>query len=623
MSLSITFRTTDNAKWGAGNGADLSASQVDNNFWVIKEAVEQLQLDMPAAVVGIDTFSTSNTGFYVHLTDGSTQGPYDLPVTTWNFQGTWAASTAYFVNDVVTSGFGIYLVIYEHTSDVAFDPGENDGLGNDYYQLIMTLEPFAVPAGGTTGQALVKASNADNDTTWYTIPEPIVPPGDNTMNVTYTGSELAVDGDFATDPSLASPSVTLNQHSWSAGQITYTLLLGGDGSVDIPINGMTIGNYYLFSFTGTITDDLNVIYAGVANLDYALFGGSGAFVFQAASNNDVITFDFLNYVIGATRTMTSFSCRQIDQPELVNMSNSINKTMEMGAGSGNIFMGERAGAAAPVFGTGSYTYSNTIAIGVAALENAITSRNNIAIGAGALKEGSPQFSIAIGIGTLMNNTGSYNVAIGQSSMAKAGTASNNVVIGTGATAGSNGGSNVYIGSLDTADRNSSGVFNIAIGDAAFGTATDGSSNVVVGASAGVNIGMDGTPVNYNTLIGHGADGYYADTQNSIAVGYNAKVTSSNAVQLGNASVLKAYIGNKAVGLPKHLLVAGTTPGNVTVTGINVGDRVDEVIYYPAAGGVFDLTSEFGANVPSTNTINNSVGTDSTGGKLLVRWTSLT
>jgi hypothetical protein len=81
----------------------------------------------------------------------------------------------------------------------------------------------------------------------------------------------------------------------------------------------------------------------------------------------------------------------------------------------------------------------------------------------------------------------------------------------------------------------------------------------------------------------------------------------------------------AGGFAKHFLVAGGAAGNFSVTGIETGDELDEVLYFVGAGtavtDVQDLTSQF--TISANGTINNTGGTPSTGGELLVRWTKLT
>lgn len=81
----------------------------------------------------------------------------------------------------------------------------------------------------------------------------------------------------------------------------------------------------------------------------------------------------------------------------------------------------------------------------------------------------------------------------------------------------------------------------------------------------------------------------------------------------------------AAGLLKTAVVAGGAAGNFTVIGIAVGDKLVQVLYLAGAGtdvtDVADLTSEF--SVTATNTINNTGGTASTGGKLVVLYMDLT
>jgi hypothetical protein len=80
-----------------------------------------------------------------------------------------------------------------------------------------------------------------------------------------------------------------------------------------------------------------------------------------------------------------------------------------------------------------------------------------------------------------------------------------------------------------------------------------------------------------------------------------------------------------VGVPQNALVAGGAAGDIAVAGIELGDRLDQVICYVYTAGVttdvLDLTSEF--MITADGTINNTGGTVTTGNKLLVNWTKLT
>jgi hypothetical protein len=94
------------------------------------------------------------------------------------------------------------------------------------------------------------------------------------------------------------------------------------------------------------------------------------------------------------------------------------------------------------------------------------------------------------------------------------------------------------------------------------------------------------------------------------------------------TALQPVVANAKIaggGWAKHALVAGGAAGDITVTGIKVGDELLEVLWFVGAGtavtDVTDLTAEF--TITATNTINNTGGTASTGDKLLVRYNKLT
>ena len=92
-----------------------------------------------------------------------------------------------------------------------------------------------------------------------------------------------------------------------------------------------------------------------------------------------------------------------------------------------------------------------------------------------------------------------------------------------------------------------------------------------------------------------------------------KVTEA---KIGSAAVTKAKLGT---GFIKGALIAGGAAGNHTVTGIATADALIQVLYFVGAGtdvtDVSDLTSEF--TISAANTINNTGGTATTGGKLQV------
>src|ERR1035437_4863822 len=103
MVDSISYRTSDLTRWGTGNGSDLSAAQIDINFWVLHSLIVSLQ-DSQDAQAGIAYFTLTGTQLTVHLTNHVALGPYTLPMAQWNFRDAWQAFTAYNINDVFTEG---------------------------------------------------------------------------------------------------------------------------------------------------------------------------------------------------------------------------------------------------------------------------------------------------------------------------------------------------------------------------------------------------------------------------------------------------------------------------------------------------------------------------------------
>lgn len=69
---------------------------------------------------------------------------------------------------------------------------------------------------------------------------------------------------------------------------------------------------------------------------------------------------------------------------------------------------------------------------------------------------------------------------------------------------------------------------------------------------------------------------------------------------------------------RFLLVTGGAAGNFTVAGIRTQDILESVQFISATFVCTDLTAQF--TISAANTINNTGGTASTGGCLLVIWT---
>lgn len=173
---SITFRTTDNTRWGPGAGMDLTATQIDINFWVLYTAIIAIQDHFEAGGAGISNFIVNGDQFSVQLTNHFVLGPFNLPVAAFNFRGPWQAGASYSVNDVFTATdnlgqSALFLVIYpQANSGAEFFQGANDGNGHNFYAEMLSAPPPELPADGEPGSVLVMtALNSPESVTWQQL----------------------------------------------------------------------------------------------------------------------------------------------------------------------------------------------------------------------------------------------------------------------------------------------------------------------------------------------------------------------------------------------------------------------------------------------------------------------
>lgn len=166
MTDAVTFRTTDSLRWGPGQGSNLTATEIDINFWVLLSAVQSLQAAANTNA-GIDHLVIANNQLFVHLTNHFVLGPYTLPVAQWNFRGDWRPSTAYDAFDVVTDSRSVYLVLLAHVSNSLFSPNASDGIGHNWYGLLLQAAPPELPQTGVHGQVL-QWQTSPGDVRWFT-----------------------------------------------------------------------------------------------------------------------------------------------------------------------------------------------------------------------------------------------------------------------------------------------------------------------------------------------------------------------------------------------------------------------------------------------------------------------
>jgi hypothetical protein len=158
----LHFITTDAKRWGSGQERPLTAVELDETIWTLKVAID-------AAGAALPTISAirvvSNTNMWIDLTDGSTFGPFPLPVAHLSGKGEWRPNETYLANDLLSRGASAYLVLYEHTSGATFSEGQTDDSGRLVYSKILEIED-SVPSGGDQGMVLAKKTSTDRDVVW-------------------------------------------------------------------------------------------------------------------------------------------------------------------------------------------------------------------------------------------------------------------------------------------------------------------------------------------------------------------------------------------------------------------------------------------------------------------------
>jgi hypothetical protein len=313
----ILYRTS--GPWGAGIGANLSAAQVDGNFYDVSTRVRFLEQN-PARPVQITTFAVQSGSLYIHMSDGSVQGPLPLPKISWNFRGNWTVSTAYAVSDVfVGPDSAVYIVKFAHTSSATnFDPNANDGMANNYYGLLLAVPAIVLPDGGAAGAALLKASSADHDFAWG-VPAAL-PVGGATGQVLQKASGAPNDGfwnylglnDLQANVTLATPA-DWDYLRWNAATnrwinqpppalriqrvTSWSPVVGDDGMFTVIANSTLNVNIFIPNDSAQpfpVGTELSIHQDGIGTV--SIWGDGGVDIFRHAS--------FSNSLLGQYATAT-------------------------------------------------------------------------------------------------------------------------------------------------------------------------------------------------------------------------------------------------------------------------------------------------------------------------------
>lgn len=133
-------------------GTPLTKEEQEGNIVNLDTRVTAIEENPPEAV-GIDHFEVVGSQFYVHMTDDTELGPYDLPAATWNPRGPFLPDTTYLKFDLFTVGAAAYVVDIAHTSGEAFDENAGNSEG-DFYTKVFEFDAFAPPVVTSADTAL-------------------------------------------------------------------------------------------------------------------------------------------------------------------------------------------------------------------------------------------------------------------------------------------------------------------------------------------------------------------------------------------------------------------------------------------------------------------------------------
>jgi hypothetical protein len=102
-------------------GSNLTPDEVDNNFEELAERLASVE-DNPPDVNEISNITLDGSEITIHLEDGSTFGPFQLPVAVMQWRGDFAAVDYEALDIVRVPGSGVYMVLQDHTGVLPFDP---------------------------------------------------------------------------------------------------------------------------------------------------------------------------------------------------------------------------------------------------------------------------------------------------------------------------------------------------------------------------------------------------------------------------------------------------------------------------------------------------------------------
>lgn len=124
-----------NGAWGSGKGSNLTAVDFDANTYEFDTRITELEENPPEAV-SIDHFVVSGSLLTIVLSNGSTHGPFSLPMAQWRWTGPWQPLITYLPGDITTVDGAVYFVRVMHVAATAFDAGLFTDSGYVYIRIL-------------------------------------------------------------------------------------------------------------------------------------------------------------------------------------------------------------------------------------------------------------------------------------------------------------------------------------------------------------------------------------------------------------------------------------------------------------------------------------------------------
>lgn len=215
----VTFVTTDGTKWGTGKGAPLTASEADNDLWELLRRLNGVE-DNPPEAISISNILVVGSQLSFQMSDGSSFGPFTMPVAGMAFRGDFTPGQLYIELDIISvPQQGLFLVRLDHTAAATFDPFATDVDGNLLYLKVFGEDTYlydvgfcypgvpamGIEAGGDMAAHLLSRAVASTSGFPGSIAKLRVPPAaDLSFPITHNGTGIgsldfasgAVDGVF-------------------------------------------------------------------------------------------------------------------------------------------------------------------------------------------------------------------------------------------------------------------------------------------------------------------------------------------------------------------------------------------------------------------------------------------